>query len=302
MNTPRAALALLLCTMSNCGVVVAPNTDASTSDATADSFMDAASPPDSSAAASCQPLRSCDDQNPCGDGPCSTCVLVSAFRPEPEPEGTVRPLGAACLQDQYPGNPLRFPTSNGRIACNEPEFATLILDGPQGGVGICVRREQCLALYDAYVGLARPDEVTHRCRFSDFTFVTREPVTSTGLCNRELGLCEPSGCACPAGQVCAFASQAVPLGACVPPTSFEPTVSKPCRAMPDRASCPAGESCLLPLRRDNNIPDRERWGVCMATSRCRGIVDHLGAQGVGGFYFRCDTTLTVTDAGVADAR
>ncbi|MFO0558587.1 MAG: hypothetical protein U0269_11265 [Polyangiales bacterium] len=198
-----------------------------------------------------------------------------------------RILAQACVRTPDPRG--MYAGQRGAIECDEPFYVALVADTLLGG-GACVRTEDCIALFDlAASATLEPGEVIDRCRFSDFTFAQRSPTTPVGYCDRTLGICSAE-CRCGAGQVCAFASHEVPAGVCVPPTDgFRQ--SRPCRAMPDREPCPTGEACLFPVRGDLNIPDRERWGVCVERARCAAIDQYFASRGFDR-PFVCDTTLT----------
>jgi hypothetical protein len=183
-----------------------------------------------------------------------------------------------------------YVAAPGRYACDEPTYVALSLpseilerDGP------CVRREDCAALSAAVADMPlAADESMARCRFSDGTIATGGVASiAFAVCDPMLGLCH-AGCPCDSGRICAFASQVQATGVCIPRTSYEPDVSTGCRAMPDRISCPTGQACLIPVRDNVGMPDRERWGVCMPVARCTAIGDML----LRGIPYRCDTTLT----------
>jgi hypothetical protein len=249
---------------------------------------------DADSPAACLPLVACNPSVPdaCGASSeaCSACVsLVAALATARNP---TRRVSSACIRVQLVDS--AGAGFNGEIDCDEPTFVSLVNDEPEWGGGECVRTEDCVALFNAGAGGVRPGETISRCRFADGTIARdRAPADAPRRCDAALGVCGPS-CGCDAGRVCAFASQVAPTGVCVPPTSGNRRVSRPCRRMPNQMSCPSGEACLLPQRDNIDMPDRERWGVCMPTERCRAF--HRYFQGDRPLFV-CDESLTDRDAG-----
>jgi hypothetical protein len=290
MRNPLLALITALVTF-GCGVAVTPTEgdgamDAPAPDAVA---LDAVASErrNSSDGGSCVPLAPCqyDDSGSCSAGRerCSTCVPFVAV------SGGARVIGAVCV-----GAPANRQSAGYRgLIGDEPTYVSLVNDHPERGGGECIRTEDCVAMYNAFIDRAQPGELVPRCRFADGTIAEARQPTFTQHCDDTLGLCAPR-CACGEGRVCAFASQTVPSGVCVPRTSSDLRVSRPCRRSPDRIVCPSGEACLLPQRDNINIPDRERWGVCMPAQRCQAV--HRYFQRTDSLFV-CDESLTELDGG-----
>lgn len=151
----------------------------------------------------------------------------------------------------------------------------------------------CLRLRGIALALARSGDEVEHCWYSDMTEAVSGVPSRRPLCPAQLGfvgsyrrLCGVGCAACPSGEVCMFSSEVYPTGVCVPRTSLARAVSMPCKAEAPRTACPRGTACFLPVRNDaNGIPDRQRWGVCMAPNEC-----NILANGMRDAYL-CDMTL-----------
>jgi len=151
----------------------------------------------------------------------------------------------------------------------------------------------CLRLREEALPQARPDEEVASCWFSDQTLATSPvypgPGCPTTLEEWRMGNCA-LGCDCsPLSSFqrhCMFASATHRYGVCLYPTNPLLLLYMPCKATHPRIPCRRGEACLSPLRNDRDgIPDQERYGVCLETSRCRNIATSFRG------YYLCDATL-----------
>lgn len=163
--------------------------------------------------------------------------------------------------------------------------------------GDCIDAALCVALDRiAQAGLRPGEQPSGRCQWGDGT-IARTGVSAPARClEAPLRTCG-TGCApCPADRPnCIWRSEVYPTGICLPigyglsaVGVFEaPDVARyRCRVSPQQV-CPRGESCLLPVRNDVDMPDINRWGKCFPTPVCTEFAT-LFRDG-----YRCDTALTV---------
>jgi len=169
--------------------------------------------------------------------------------------------------------------------------------GPDRLSGVCIDAALCVALERIAQASLRPGEQpSGRCQWGDGT-IARTGVSAPARClEAPLRTCG-TGCApCPADRPnCIWRSEVYPTGICLPigygasaVGVFEaPDIARyRCRVSPQQV-CPRGESCLLPVRNDVDMPDINRWGKCFPTPVCTEFAT-LFRDG-----YRCDTALTV---------
>ena len=293
-----ATVFLLVCALSGCGMAVQSGDDGSLSDASRldGEFVDGVSVVDGLQAdedaslvadgsgGRCRPLLECpaDNAEPRCPEECGGCAGTTVYTGSPMDQNT-RIGFRRCIHIQV--DALSGPGYLGSIGCNEPDFVARF-QGADDRRGICVARSDCVLLNQiAQATPLGPNESIQMCRNSDGTLVTAAEVPQNGVCDPMMGYCA-SGCPCLNGNICAFISERSSTGVCVPQSLGD--VSRGCRAFPNRVLCPsADEGCLLPTRRNFDIPDRERFGVCVPRLRC-----HAVARNIFGFYV-CDDTLHI---------
>ena len=230
------------------------------------------------------------------DAPCAMCYGASGIRQADA--GTVyRFLGGVCIPT--PTRPDSYCSNSGlRARCS---FDGRLCFGPAPGQertdGVCMETAMCLALDQiTREGVLPGEQPSGRCQWSDGT-IARTGVSAPARClEAPLRTCG-TGCApCPADRPnCIWRSEVYPTGICLPIGYGESAVGVfeapdivryRCRVSPQQV-CPRGESCLLPVRNDVDMPDINRWGKCFPTPVCTEFAT-LFRDG-----YRCDTALTV---------
>ena len=270
------------------GELSSPPVDAAVLDQTAvDVAQTADAPVDERSCVERQIACSSGSDTACGSA-CSTCFGVSAAG---------RFLGGLCMPP-FDGLGAGCTNSGMLSRCS---FDGRLCFGPAPGVeraeGLCIEAAQCVALERiAQAGLRPGEQPSGRCQWGDGT-IARTGVSAPARClEAPLRTCG-TGCApCPADRPnCLWRSEVYPTGICLPigyglsaVGVFEAPdiVRYRCRVSPQQV-CPRGESCLLPVRNDVDMPDINRWGKCFPTPVCTEFAT-LFRDG-----YRCDTALTV---------